>query len=135
MIGWRPSLRRRHQVQSWSPTASAVSRWPLWFTTVDVPVAGAFLVVPPDPTADGFPAAARGFSRSVGPLPVPAVVIASSDDPYSSPTAVHRAADRWRAPLISVGARGHINAASGLGAWDEGRALLTAFAAGLGGHR
>jgi predicted alpha/beta hydrolase family esterase len=36
--------------------------------------------------------------------------------------------------VIRIGAHGHLNRASRLGEWDEGRRLLTAFVAGLG-HR
>ncbi|MEG9472588.1 MAG: alpha/beta hydrolase [Sphingomonas sanguinis] len=32
--------------------------------------------------------------------------------------------------MVEVGALGHINGASGLGSWPEGRRLLTAFRSG-----
>jgi predicted alpha/beta hydrolase family esterase len=34
-------------------------------------------------------------------------------------------------PRVSAGHVGHVNSASGLGRWDTGHALLTAFTAGL----
>lgn len=36
----------------------------------------------------------------------------------------------WGVPTIDVGARGHLNTASDIGGWAEGRNLLTAFEAG-----
>ena len=38
----------------------------------------------------------------------------------------------WGSPRIDVGPLGHINSGSGLGRWDQGFDLLTAFVAGLG---
>ncbi len=92
-------------------------------------VAGALLVAPPDVERDDMPpqvATWRPIVRS--PLPFPALVVYSDDDPYC-----HR--DRARAMIAAWGARahalqgaGHVNADSGLGAWPEGRALLQAVA-------
>lgn len=96
-------------------------------------VRGAFLVAVPDPEGPAFPAAAASFrdvpSRT---LPFPALVVASTDDPYGSHDHALRQARAWGAGLVTVGARGHINAASGLGPWPEGHMLLDAFRAGLG---
>jgi predicted alpha/beta hydrolase family esterase len=41
-------------------------------------------------------------------------------------------ASGWHLDRVSVGRAGHISSASGLGSWDFGRALLTAFTAGTG---
>jgi uncharacterized protein len=46
-------------------------------------VIGAFLVSPPDPGGPAFPAQARSFFAPRGTLPVPAVVVASSNDPFA----------------------------------------------------
>ncbi len=97
-------------------------------------VHGAFLVAVPDPDGPRFPVEARAFARvpdeDFGNRPV--VAIASSDDPYDpSGRAIAWAAARGATPLV-LGARGHLNAASGVAQWHEGRALFTAFAAGLG---
>jgi predicted alpha/beta hydrolase family esterase len=57
-------------------------------------------------------------------LPFRSIVVASSDDPFG---AFDRAAERarqWRSALLAIGARGHINADSGLGDWPEGHLLL-----------
>jgi predicted alpha/beta hydrolase family esterase len=40
-------------------------------------------------------------------------------------------AGAWGVPRIGAGRLGHINSSSGIGRWDFGRALFTAFTAGL----
>ncbi|MEU6779949.1 alpha/beta hydrolase [Nonomuraea angiospora] len=69
------------------------------------------------------------------PLRVPGLVVSSDDDPYCSPEAASRLAAGWRIHQVSVGSAGHINSAGGLGRWDSGRALLTAFTAGRSSGR
>jgi predicted alpha/beta hydrolase family esterase len=88
-------------------------------------IRAALLVAPPDPRGPGFPAAARGFGTVPRqPFPFPSLVVGSTDDPYASPGFAEGCARAWGAGFVSVGPRGHINAASGLGAWDEGWSLL-----------
>jgi predicted alpha/beta hydrolase family esterase len=95
----------------------------------DAGLGGAFLVAPPDVEAPSFPSHATGF-RTVFELalPCPAAVVASDDDAYATLDYARRLTAHWRARLIEVGRKGHINAASGLGAWDEGWQHLQAFA-------
>lgn len=91
--------------------------------------AGAMLVAPPDPEGPAFPSAIRGFRRPAPrPLGFPGIVVASSDDPYATPEWSRARAVEWQAELVEVGPRGHINAASRLGSWPEGRALLARWA-------
>ncbi|MEW5420675.1 RBBP9/YdeN family alpha/beta hydrolase [Amorphus sp. 3PC139-8] len=97
-------------------------------------VRGAFLVAVPDPDEPAFPDEAAGFGDPpTRPLPFPTLIVGSTDDPYGSLDYVRRRAREWNAGLVDVGARGHINGDSGLGAWKEGRMLLEAFCAGLRG--
>lgn len=89
------------------------------------PVAGALLVAPPDVDTAGPDLRIVGF----GPapkllLPFPSIVVASSDDPYCDLGRAHNLAKFWGSRFVEAGALGHINAASHLGAWDEGQALL-----------
>ncbi len=96
-------------------------------------VVAAFLVAPPDPASPAFPSAAETFVRAAPDPPgVPALVVASDDDPYCSRAASQGLARRWGASWLSVGPFGHLNVASGVARWDEGRHLLTAFVAGTG---
>lgn len=97
-------------------------------------VRGAFLVAVPDLEASAFPAEAASFCNPPArPLPFPALIVASSDDPYGSLDYARRRAGEWNTGLVIAGAHGHINGASGLGEWQQGRSLFDAFCAGLGG--
>lgn len=85
----------------------------------------AFVVAPPDPERDAPPAPVLEYlGRSIVPAPFPVTVVASTDDPYGSFASAEAFAAALGAELVSVGARGHINAGSGLGDWPEGRELL-----------
>lgn len=97
-------------------------------------IRGAFLVAPPDAAGPHFPAAAAPSFTAIktAPLTVPALVVGSDDDPYCAPDAARKLAAQWNAGCLSVGMAGHINEASGLGAWESGQSLLSAFTAGLG---
>jgi predicted alpha/beta hydrolase family esterase len=103
-----------------------------WLQETGVRVAGALLVAPPDCDGAGFPGAASSFRSPDTASPVPALVIASSDDPYCSAPRQRALAATWGAALIDVGPHGHLNSRSGLGSWREGYHLAGAFAAGLG---
>jgi predicted alpha/beta hydrolase family esterase len=104
-----------------------------WLRQARPRIRGAFLVAPPDAAGPNFPAAAPSFTTiKPAPLTVPGLVVSSDDDPYCTPQAAQRLAAGWGAGLVSIGPAGHVNAASGLGAWETGRALLDAFTAGLG---
>ena len=63
-------------------------------------------------------------------LPFASAVVASSDDPFASLEYATRLAADWGAALHGVGARGHINADSGLGDWPQGLEWLQDLAGG-----
>lgn len=95
-------------------------------------IAGAFLVSVPDPAGPAFPPAAAGFADPPAlPLPFPSLVVASSNDPFATLAHMRACADQWGSGFVEIGAHGHINGQSGLGAWPVGRNLLRAFMAGL----
>jgi predicted alpha/beta hydrolase family esterase len=60
------------------------------------------------------------------PLPFAATVVASQNDPYVTLARARTFAEAWGATFVDAGARGHLNADSGLGDWPEGRVLLAA---------
>lgn len=92
---------------------------------------GVVLVAPPDVDDPNFPADARGFDKvQPAPLRVPGLLLTSSNDFYGTPEAHRRLAAAWDVPHLELGALGHINSESGLGTWDDGWRLVTAFAAG-----
>jgi predicted alpha/beta hydrolase family esterase len=101
------------------------------------PVAGALLVAPPDVDRADTQVALRSFAPSPKtPLPFPSIVVASSDDPWVTPERAHSMAADWGSHFVEAGALGHLNAASGIGAWREGQALLDRVIAACGskGH-
>lgn len=99
-------------------------------------VAAALLVAVPDPAGPEFPAAATvGGFRTVRrrlPVPVPVTVVVSDDDPYAAPAWVRDLAVVWGATAVGIGPAGHMNGASGLGAWPAGREILREATAGAG---
>jgi len=95
-------------------------------------VRGAFLVAVPDPDAPVFPAVEAASFRAVPDVrfPFPALVVASTNDPYASIDYARGRASAWDAGVVVVGALGHMNSASDLGNWPLGAMLLDAFTAG-----
>ena len=88
-------------------------------------IAGALLVAPSDVDAPGYPKDAVGFGpMPMQRLPFPSIVVASSNDEYVSIERAREFAAAWGSRLVEIGEAGHINGASGFGAWPEGEALL-----------
>lgn len=89
------------------------------------PVAGALLVAPADADRPGAQSELTAFAPTPRvPLPFPSIVVASSDDPWVSIPRAHSMAADWGSLFVEAGAQGHLNAASGIGWWREGQALL-----------
>ena len=85
-------------------------------------IAGLFLVAPADPQRFGINTVELDEI-----LPVPSFLVASNSDPYLS---LHQAklwAGIWGSQLINLGDVGHINVASGFGAWPKGLKLFEYF--------
>ncbi len=89
-------------------------------------IGGALMVAPADVNREG-PAGRllTGFS----PIPrqrlsFPSLVVASRDDPYVAIERAEAFARGWGSKFVDLGRAGHINVASGHGAWVKGRALL-----------
>jgi len=97
-----------------------------WVTRHAGELHGALLVAPADIDSDSHtPPETWGFR----PMPLarfacPAIVVASTDDPYVDFSRAQHFAARWHARFVSVGALGHINSASDLRDWPTGWALL-----------
>ena len=88
-------------------------------------VRGALLVAPGDVEQLELAPALPGWAPIVRvPLPFPSLLVASRDDPYCRYQRAEQLACDWGSRLLDAGARGHINADSGLGDWPEGHALL-----------
>jgi len=102
-----------------------------WLAQTSINVTGVLLVAIPDPDRASFPAQAKGFAPIPGnQLPCPSIVVASADDPYSDIAFAQRCANAWKSRFIDIGCAGHINAASGLGNWEQGHRMLRSLLAG-----
>jgi predicted alpha/beta hydrolase family esterase/GNAT superfamily N-acetyltransferase len=103
-----------------------VAHWAAQYATIARErIAGALLVAPSDVDRPGFPAVASGFSPApIAPLLFPTIVVASADDPFISLARAEQFADAWGSRFVAIGAKGHLNSDSGLGAWPDGQALL-----------
>ncbi|MFD6418123.1 RBBP9/YdeN family alpha/beta hydrolase [Streptomyces sp. NPDC060194] len=107
-----------HSLGCWAAAA--------WLEQVRPAAVSAFLVAPPDPRGPVFPSAPAPTFLDVAarPLPCPAQVVASDDDPYCTPEASASFARAWQAPVRLLAGHGHINSDSGLADWPAGRELL-----------
>jgi len=105
-----------------------------WAAQANLKIRGALLVAPPSPeaapAADIFNTMATGFL----PIPMqrltfPSIVVASSNDPYSTLINSKIFAEAWGSRFFNIGNMGHINTPSGIGAWPEGFSLFEQLAA------
>ena len=88
-------------------------------------VRAALLVAPPDVERDELRAALHSFTPIVRTrLPFPALAVISADDSFCSPARAQAMAADWGCATLDAGARGHLNADSGLADWPAGRQLL-----------
>jgi predicted alpha/beta hydrolase family esterase len=78
-------------------------------------IAGALLVAPADPQK-------FGLAERLHPvrLPMPSIVIGSTNDPWMTGSRAAYWADCWGSDFFNAGPLGHINAESGLGDWRFG---------------
>lgn len=91
-----------------------------------IKVAAAMLVSPSDVD---WPQHIEDPLRDFAPMPLcrfpfRTIVAASQDDPYVRFERAEFFATEWGAEFVDVGAKGHINADSGLGDWREGLSIL-----------
>ena len=91
-------------------------------------VKGAFLVAPPDVENSRRLSFIEGFSPiPMIKLPFKSILIASITDQYASIERANELANAWESEFINIGNKGHINATSNLGNWEEGQYLLKNF--------
>lgn len=95
--------------------ARLLRTWP------DLPIAGALLVAPADPSRNFRLQAFEAIPE--GPLGAPVMVAASRNDPCIDFGRAAAWGRSWRADIVDLGYAGHVNVASGFGPWPEGLAL------------
>ena len=107
-----------HLIAAWAAHSKHVAR-----------VVGALLVAPPDTERDDMPPQLFSWCPMVRrALPFPAQLLFSSNDPYCASDRAQALAAGWGASATNLGPLGHINAASGLGAWEAGAARVRGLA-------
>lgn len=120
----RPTLLAAHSlgchlVAAWAAHSRHLAR-----------VSAALLVAPPDLDRAELPPQLAPWRPVVRqPLPMPALLVHSDDDPYAGAEASSRLAADWAAATWVLPGRGHLNAESGLGDWPEGLHRLRQLAA------
>ncbi len=88
-------------------------------------VRAALLVAPGDVEREDIRPMLSSWSPiSTQRLPFPSLLAGSRNDPYCSFERARQFARDWGADFRDLGDLGHINAASGLGDWPAGQALL-----------
>ena len=108
-----------------------------WAKATQRPMQGALLAVPPDfetPMPDGYPTLAQLQAAGWLPiprrrLPFPSIVAASSNDPLSTHDRVVELANAWGSECVELGEVGHLNPASGFGAWPRADELVNRLSA------
>ena len=101
-------------------------------------VQGALLATPPDfeqPMPEGYPSidALRAGGWLPVPrarLPFPSIVAASRNDPLARFDRVEKMAKDWGSKLVDLGEVGHLNPASGYGAWPRAEEFIAQLSAG-----
>ena len=84
-------------------------------------VVGALLVAPGDPEREALRAVLKSWSPIVRKaLPFESILLGSEDDPFCDFARAQGFAHSWGSRFVNTGARGHLNAESGLGDWPEG---------------
>jgi predicted alpha/beta hydrolase family esterase len=96
-----------------------------WARTKRRAVRAAFLVAPADVDRTECEPMFHDFQPLPRtPLPFRSLVVTSDNDPHVTLARAEDLAAMWGSELHVIHAGGHLNAASGLGSWLEGRALL-----------
>ena len=103
-----------HLVAAWAAHSRHVAR-----------VRAALLVAPPDLERPDAPPQVQGWApMQRRALPFCSTAVLSSDDPYCAADRSLALAADWGSEIVTLGAAGHVNAASGHGGWSEGLDLL-----------
>jgi uncharacterized protein len=94
-------------------------------------IAAAFLVAPADIEREEASIELQDFAPVPRErMPFPAMVVASSDDPYCRLERAREFADSWGAEFVNIGGAGHIAGPPHYGPWQAGLDLLAKLAIG-----
>ncbi len=92
---------------------------------------GALLVAPADYETEREDSAPLDYITAAGWIPIPlmalpfrSILVASSDDPYTTIARSAHMARAWGSQFKDLGAHGHINVAAGFGQWPLAEQLI-----------
>jgi uncharacterized protein len=103
-----------HLVAAWAAHSSFTAR-----------IRAALLVAPPDLQRESAPPNLHSWRPVVRQrLPFESIAVLSTDDPFGDIPVTRALAGDWGSRIVEIGARGHVNAGSGLADWPDGRRLL-----------
>ena len=107
---------------------STIVEWSKKFSANSEKIVGAFMVAVPDVQSADLPKAIIGYQAPpLDKLPFPSILLASTNDPYSTLEQTKYFANLWGSSITVVGDLKHINAGSGLGEWSDGLNMLNTF--------
>lgn len=103
-----------------------------WLKRLNRPIQGALFATPPDfetPMPEGHSSMEALNANGWLPvpraaLPFPCIVAVSRNDPLASFDSVNKMASDWGARVVDLGNVGHLNPASGYGAWPKAHELI-----------
>jgi predicted alpha/beta hydrolase family esterase len=99
-----------------------------WSKKYSANIIGAFMVAVPDVQCEHFPKEISGYQLPpLEKLPFPSMVLASTNDPYSTLDRSKYFVGIWGSDLTIVGDLKHVNADSNIGEWPYGLNLLNKF--------
>jgi predicted alpha/beta hydrolase family esterase len=98
----------------------------LWAQKTRLSIKAALLVAPPNTEDEKLSKVITGFSPiPLQKLPFRSIVLASTNDEYTTIEQSEAFAKHWGSTFVNVGRKGHINSLSNLQNWPEGRTYLS----------
>jgi predicted alpha/beta hydrolase family esterase len=109
-----------------------LAHWAAWPNRTRKLIRGALLATPPDfetPMPEGYPTIDMLCASGWLPvprqrLPFPSIVAASRNDPLARFERVQQLARDWGSRFVDLGEVGHLNPASGYGAWPRAEEFI-----------
>ncbi len=107
-----------------SLAVSLVAHWDTLYNNSNIK--GTLLVAPADVDSEKYtPDVVRNFApMPLKKISIPAIVVASENDPYGSIERAKYFAKKWNSDFVNIGLKGHINSESNLEYWEEGQLIL-----------
>jgi predicted alpha/beta hydrolase family esterase len=99
-----------------------------WSKKYSANIFGAFMVAVPDVESENIPNEITGYQTpALEKLPFPSMVLASTNNPYSTLDRTSYFSQAWGSAQTIVGNLEQVNADSNIGDWPEGLNLLNEF--------